>query len=553
MRPTLASLALLAALVATGCPPADASKKPELGTEDGAEPAEPAMGPLVDALPADGTPKKGGTFTYGRGQDCVTLDPADMTDGESVKVAECLFDGLVRYKAGSTEVEPALATAWEVAPDGLSWTFTLREGVKFQDGTPLDAEAVVYTFERQRDPKHEAHGDGEYVYWHDQFSGVAKAEVAGPGKVKFTLERPFTPFLSNMAMFTAFIISPTAMKKSLGQKPAPVPVGTGPFKLVEWRRGEAVVLEANEGYWGGRPHLDRLVFQTITDNTTRLKKLEKGELHGADGLNPIDVAALAKDPDVRVLGLAGMNVGYLALNTKQKPFDDPRVREAVALCLDLDRVASKLYHGLAIPARNPLPPTLWGHANGVAKRAVDRERAKKLLADAGVPGLKTELWTMTNPRPYMPEPDKVAQYIKAALAPAGIEVTVVPKEWSSYLQEIQTGKHPMCLMGWSGDNGDPDNFLYVLLDKENTTPGSASNYSFYDSQAVHDLLVAARVEPDQGKRAALYEKAQAQIAADVPMVPLVHTTQIKAFRKQVRGLRLHPTEHLDFRACWLAE
>ena len=192
-----------------------------------------------------------------------------------------IYDTLFAMDAKG-DIKPQMVEKYSVSPDNLTWTFTLREGVKFQDGTPLDADAVVYTFERQRDPKHEAHGDGEYVYWHDQFSGVAKAEVAGPGKVKFTLERPFTPFLSNMAMFTAFIISPTAMKKSLGQKPAPVPVGTGPFQLLGGRRSESVVLEANPDYWGGRPHLDRLVFRTIPDNNTPLMSLQKGELQGVE-------------------------------------------------------------------------------------------------------------------------------------------------------------------------------------------------------------------------------------------------------------------------------
>ena len=489
-----------------------------------------------------------GTLTWGSGADPVTLDPADATDGESVKPIANLFDTLVRYKEGSTEVEPCLATEWSVSEDRLTWTFELREGVEFHDGTPCDAAAVAFSFERQRDPNHPFH-QGEFVYWHDQFSVVQKVEAKGERTVVFTLERPFVPFLANLAMFTASIVSPAQFEALKGQPEsfAARPVGTGPFKLVEWRRGEAVVLEAFDGYWGGRPSLDRLVFRTIPDNTSRVKLLQKGELDAIDGLNPADVTELAQSPGVKVVREPGMNTAYLALNNLEAPFDDVRVREAVALALDLGTVADKLYEGLAIPAANLVPPMIPGWHDGLQPRGQDRERARALLAEAGHPeGFETRLWTMTNPRPYMPQPDKLAQYVKGALQQVGIKVTVVPKEWASYLQEVQKGEHEMCFMGWIGDNGDADNFLYVLLDKENTTPGAASNYSFYRSDEVHELLVAARAEFDLAKRAGLYRKAQELIHRDVPMVPLVHNENKVALRERVSGFRLHPTGLLRF-------
>jgi peptide/nickel transport system substrate-binding protein len=559
-RPHLLVLAL-ASVALAGCPaqpstgvgpaPATDTAAPPADAGDAAEFTVGAL--TVDATPADGAPQQGGTLAYGRGQDSVSLDPADITDGESVKVTENIFQGLVAYKPGSTEVEPCLATGWKVSEDRRSWTFTLRQGVKFHDGTALDADAVVFSCERQRDPEHPFH-HGEFVYWTDQFSFVEKVEKTGPLEVKFTLSTPFVPFLSNLAMFTASIISPAHAAKVGKEGLAASPVGTGPFKLVEWRRKDGViVLEAFDGCWSGRPPLDRVVFRAVADNTSRLQLLKKGELQGMDGLNPTDVKAAQQDEQLRLLGQPGMNVAYLAINCQKKPFDDPRVRKAVALALDLERIAGKIYHGLATPAKNPLPPTLWGHADEVPPRKADREAAKKLLAEAGQSSLTTELWTMTNPRPYMPQPDKVALYIKAALQQVGVTVTIVPKEWASYLEEIQKGEHPMCLMGWTGDNGDPDNFLYVLLSKASTTPGKASNYSFYRSDPVSELFDLARVEPDQSKRAALYRLAQVQIAEDVPMIPLVHSTQTAAFRKDVRGFRLHPTGVLDFSKVWLAE
>lgn len=551
--------ALAAALLLTGCPDA-----PSARTDPGAAPVTTAsagdeegvaLSGLSDALPDGGAPRRGGTLIYGRGADAVSLDPADVTDGESVKAVVALFDTLVRYAPDSTEIEPALATAWEVSEDRETWTFTLREGVAFHDGTPLDADAVVFSFERQRDPAHEFH-QGEFVYWKDQFSFVTKVEKKDARTVVFTLDRPFVPFLTNLAMFTASIVSPAGFReaKARGESPSSNPVGTGPFKLVEWRRGDAIVLEAFDGHWGGRPHLDRLVLRTIPDNNSRFMLLQKGDLQGMDGLNLADVKQAAAAPEVTVLAQPGMNVAYMAFNTRRPPFDDARVRRACAMALDLERVASRIYYGLATPAANPLPPTLFGHDDTIKPRPQDREAAKKLLAEAGHPqGFKTTLWTMSNPRPYLPQPDKMAQYVKAALAQIGVDATIVPKEWASYLEEVQKAEHDLCFMGWIGDTGDPDNFLYVLLDRDNARVGSASNYSFYEDEAVHDLLGRARVEADPDRRADLYRQAQQKIFEDCPMVPLAHSTQVAAFGKHVRGFRLHPTGKIDFRRAWLAE
>ena len=496
------------------------------------------------------------TLVWGRGQDSVTLDPADATDGESVKAIESLFDTLVRYKDGSTEVEPSLATEWETSDDHLTWTFTLREGVTFHDGTPLNAEAVVFSFQRQLDDDH-PHHDGEFVYWHDQFSFVKDVQAQGDMQVVFTLDEPFVPFLTNLAMFTASIVSPAQFAKlaeagDAGQTFKNNPVGTGPFRLKEWRRGEALVLEAFDAHWEGRPKLDQVILRTISDNNSRASLLQKGTIHGMDGINPADVGMLEDAEGVSVVQQPGMNVAYMSFNNLQAPFDDARVRRACALALDLDRIAERLYYGLAVPAKNPLPPTLVGYNDDLPARKKDVAAAKALLAEAGHPdGFETSLWTMTNPRPYMPQPDKLATYVKNSLKEIGVEVTIVQKEWASYLEEVQKAEHAICFLGWIGDNGDPDNFLYVLLDKNNTEIGKASNYSFYRSEPVHDLLTQARVEFDPAKRAKLYQQAQATIYEDVPMVPLVHNAQVVGLRGEVTGFRLHPTGLLRFAAMSL--
>ena len=492
------------------------------------------------------------TFVFGRGQESVTLDPANATDGESVKVIVNVFDTLVRYAEGSTQVEPCLATSWDVSEDRLTWTFTLREGATFHDGTPVDAEAVVFTMERQRDPAHEFH-QGEFVYWKDQFGAVEKVEAPDAKTVVFRLSEPFVPFLQNLAMFSASIVSPAQfkqLKQAGGGEEAftNAPVGSGPFKFKEWRRNEALILEAYDDYWGGRPKLDEVIFRAIPDNSSRLQLLKKGELHGMDGINPADVGALEEEAEIELHTLRpGSNTAYLAFNNLKPPFDDARVRRACALALNLDKIASSLYYGLAVPAKNLLPPTIRGHNDALPARPQDREGAKKLLAEAGFPdGFETTVWTMTNPRPYMPQPSKTAQYVKNALAQIGVKAEVVTKEWSSYLEEVEKAEHDMAFMGWSSDNGDADNFLYVLLSKDSTEVGSASNISFYRSDAVTELLVKARQEFDLAKRDALYQEAQALIYEDTPMIPLVHNALVIAMRKSVKGFKIHPLNELRF-------
>lgn len=478
------------------------------------------------------------TLVFARGKDSIKLDPADITDGESAKVTTQIFETLVRYKDGSTEVEPCLATSWETSPDGLIWTFTLRAGVAFHDGSPLDAEAVVFSFRRQMDPAHPAH-TGDFVYWHDMFTDVAAVESADTRTVRFTLKHPFAPFLSNLAMFSAGIVSPTAFAKH-GKEFARNPVGTGPFIFRSWERDARIELAANDHWWGGRPAIDRLVIRVVPDNTARYLLLADGKVHLMDGLSPQHVQSVKKNQRLTLYAAAGMNVAYLAMNNTLHPFNDPRARKAVAHALDIPGIARGLYLGTAEPAANPLPPTIWGHNNDLAPRPCDQDAARRLLAEAALtPGTRVVLSAFSNPRPYMPEPAKVATAIRSALQEVGLDCVIEMRDWAEHLAHVQAGKHQMCLLGWSGDNGDPDNFLYVLLDKENAAP-PASNLSFYASEPAHALLLSARRESALERRVALYREAQAVIHADCPMVPLVHASQMMASAARLSGFSLHP-------------
>ncbi len=352
---------------------------------------EPLLHPQLRSVPGPAD----GTLVYLRGSDSVRLDPGDVTDGESSKVIEQVFDTLLRFKPGSIDVEPSLAVSWSHDDARTTWTFRLREGVRFHDGTPCDAAAVANAFERQRDPGHPHHfADGEFAYWKDRFGFVARVEVgADPLEVVFRLAEPPPPFfLAMLASFNSSIPSP----KSLDEFQTDArrrPVGTGPFRFVSWDSGVEIRLERNDTWWGGRPALKTVRFLVSENATVRSRRLLSGEQADLiDNVDPQTLGELEASPDVVVVRAEGLNMGYLAMNTLRAPFDDVRVRRAVALAIDKHRIVRTAYKGVARVATSPVPPSIFGHHAGLEPiadhstpeghaRAV--AEAQRLLRDAG--------------------------------------------------------------------------------------------------------------------------------------------------------------------------
>jgi len=494
------------------------------------------------------------TLVFARSADSVGLDPALEGDGESFKVCDNLYENLVAYCPESTDLRPQLARSWEASSDQLTWTFHLRTDVRFHDGTPFDAAAMLFSLGRQFYRDHPFHRvEGTYRYWKDMGMDAVVAAMEAPDDSTFVirLREPYAPFLSNLAMNFCAAVSPTAVQRH-GSAFFKNPVGTGPFRLQEWQRDERLVLARNESYWGARPALGRLIYRAIPEASVAYLELRRGSVHGLDSVSPEHVAAIRADPSLQLLAEPGMNVAYLAMNTEKPPFDQVLVRRALNHAVDRQSLAANLYQGLAVPAVNPVPPTVWAHNDTIVPYAHDPGRARELLRQAGFPsGFDTELWVMPMPRPYMPQPTKVAEAIQADLARVGIRARLVQFEWGTYLDKVYNGEHPLALLGWTGDNGDPDNFLYVLLDKDAATkPGQ--NIAFYRSEPVHELLVAARRTSDRAARAHLYRAAQEIIHSDAPWVPLVHAAQVVALRAQVRGFRLHPAGIQWFHSVYLA-
>jgi peptide/nickel transport system substrate-binding protein len=490
----------------------------------------------------------------------VCLDPAIITDGISGKVTNQIFEGLTKYKGATTEVVPALAERWEVSADGTVWTFTLRKNAKFHDGTPFDAKAVVWNFERWRFTKHPQHENqlkaGQtFEYYEGQFGGfddqslITKVEAVNPATVRFTLKDPQGPFLANLAMFTFVLASPAAIEK-WGTESCKHPVGTGPFRFVEWKPNQEVILEANPAYRDkpAAAKVQRVVIRNIKDSSQRLAALKAGEIHGMEGLNPDDVRVVRADPNLQILLRPTNTTGYVAFNYKVKEFQDKRVRMAVAHAINKQGIVSALYGGTGLAANQFQPPPLWGYNKELKDSPYSGDRARALLREAGFAqglqeitwedGRKEPLafWYMPVSRPYYPNPKEIAEAIAADLAKAGITVKLQTIDWSAYLDKRKKGELPLYMLGWTGDNGDPDNFVCYFF----CSPG-ASREGFYSNKDLAEVLLQAQRLTDQGKRAALYRKAEQMIHDDVARIFIANNQPPLAFSKKVKGYVPNPT------------
>ncbi|GKV69629.1 ABC transporter substrate-binding protein [Sporosarcina sp. NCCP-2716] len=489
--------------------------------------------------------KSGGkekTLVFGRGGDSTSLDPSRVTEGETFKVTVNLFETLVNFGEEDTTIHPGLAKEWETSDDGLTYTFHLQEGVKFHDGSDFNADAVVANFARW------AGGDAEmFPYYSSMFGGFNGDEEAviesvtaeDENTVVFKLKRAQAPFLKNLAMSMFAISSPEAFAKGDDDYERN-PVGTGPFKFVEWKPNDSITIEKNEDYWQeGLPKLDKVVFRSIPDNAARLNALTIGEIDLADGINPSDGEKIENDSNLQLFERPSMNVGYLGLTVTRPPFDKKEVRQAMNYAIDKQTIIDSFFEGRAEMAKNPMPSSISGYNDDIEEYEYNPEKAKELLKEAGLPdGFEMELWAMPVPRPYMPDGTKVAEVIQKNLADVGIKAKIVSYEWATYLDKASKGEADAFMLGWTGDNGDADNFLYVLLDEDNI---GSNNYTYFKNEETHKLFLEAQTEVDEDKRNELYEKAQEILHDEAPWVPLAHSTPLLGGAADLTGFVPHPT------------
>ncbi|MBN2655556.1 MAG: ABC transporter substrate-binding protein [Spirochaetales bacterium] len=496
--------------------------------------------------------KAGGVLVFAHSGDAVGLDPARETDGESFMIADNIYNCLVEFKPGTTEVMPALAKSWDVSADGLEYVFHLREGVKFHDGTDFNADAIVFSHMRQLDESHPYFEYGPWKYWGymDMSAIVKDIEAVDTYTVKYTLLKPEAPFIANLAMNFAVIVSPAAVEM-YKEDYTNHPVGTGPFKFVSWTKDDNIVVERNPDYWGQKTYLDRVIFKVIPDATARTLALKKGEVDIVDFPSPEDIPGIKATEGLKVVEQAGLNVGYLALNCEKEPFDNKLVRQAVNYAINKQDIIDGVYGGMGQAAKNPLPPGMWSYNDEIEDYPYDPAKAKALLAEAGyADGFSTTLWAMPVSRPYNPNGKKVAEIMQANLADVGIDAAITSYDWGTYLDKTDQGEHDMALLGWTGDNGDPDNFLWVLL----SAPAAvkpAGNIAFWKNEEFTSIIKEAKETADQAKRTALYEEAQVIFKEEAPWVTLAHSLVVEPMKEEVMGFVLYPTGKRVFSEVWL--
>ena len=489
--------------------------------------------------------EKGGNsqIVIGLEAEPTSLDAHQISDYNSSRAAMEIYDQLVQFKDESTEIEPDLAEKWDVSDNGLVYTFYLKKGVKFHDGTDFNADAVKFSIDRQIDPKHPYHNTGQFAYADFTFGMVKKVEVVDDYTVKITLKERFAPFLGNLAMHAASIVSPAAVKK-YGADFTKHPVGTGPYKFSSWNPGVEIVLKKNKDYFNGKAKVDTLIFKPITDPQTRLAELESGNIDMIVNIPPDDLSRLRADDNFQVIEQAGMHLWWTAFNTQKKPFNDIRVRQAVNYAINKESIVKDILKGTGEVANTVLPSTVWGHNAELKNYEYNPEKAKQLLSEAGYKdGLKVTYWVPESGS-GMQQPQAMAAAIQSDLAKVGIEVKIQTIEWGAYLDKVfvpaAENEMDMHQMSWIGDNGDPDNFLYILFSSQQW-PTAGFNDAYYKNKEVDQLLNDARVTEDKGERTKMYEKAQEIIMKDAPWVVIDSEKQIVVAGKKIKNFKLHPT------------
>ena len=496
------------------------------------------------------------------------FSPSMNTTGTSLDAARPVYNKLVQFTPGTTAVEPGLAESYEMTDGGKTITFHLRKGVKFHSGvngfTPtrdLTAEDVIWSFNRQWKPDHPYAkvSGGAYDYFNDMSMPDLLASIekgADDLTVVMKLTKPNAPILANLAMDFATIQSAEyadyLMKKGTPEQFDQIPVGTGSFQFVDYQKDAVIRFKAFDG-WAGKPKIDDLIYAITPDPTARYAKLQANECQVMIAPNPADLEAMAKNPDVQLITQAGLNIGYLAMNVQKPPFDKVEVRQAIAMAIDRDAIIKEVYQGAGQKAKNPIPPTMWSYDESTVDYEYNPEKAKQMLKAAGVENLATDLWWMPVQRPYNPNAKRMAEMMQADLAKVGINATLVSYEWGEYRKRMQAGEHQMGLLGWTGDNGDPDNFLAILLgcNKEGK-PNSNNIPKWCDAKFQDDINKAAELS-DQAARTELYQDAQKISHAQVPWLNIAHSTVFEPIRKEVSGYKASPLGAHEFQNVDVAE
>ena len=480
-----------------------------------------------------------GVLIVGQIAEPKSLDPAAVTAVNDFRILVNVYEGLTRYGDGTLQPEPALATDWTISDDGTVYTFTLREGVTFQDGAPFNAEAVKFNFDRMLNEDHPYHDTGPFPLSFF-FGAVETTEVVDDMTVRFTLNAPYAPFLSNLAYPTGLMVSPAAVRehgKDFGRNP----VGTGPFRFVEWKSNERVVVDRFEEYWGEPTGTDAVVFRPVTDANTRVAEMLAGGIDLMVEVPPTSIGQFQGD-GYTVHEQAGPHVWFLILNAKEGPFADKRVRQAANYAIDKEAIVNDVLEGTATVAAGPTPPAFaWAYNEDLDPYPHDPEKAKQLIAEAGAEGAELTFY-VTEGGSGMLDPVPMGTAIQADLEAVGFDVTIETYEWNTFLGEVNPGlegKADMAEMAWM--TNDPDTLPYLALRSEAWPDQGGFNSGYYANETVDALLEKARTATDQEERARLYREMQEIVHEEAPWVFVANWKQNAVTSDRVENFRLQPS------------
>ncbi len=487
------------------------------------------------------------------------FSPALYTSGTTFDASAMpIFNRLIQFKKGTAEVDMALAERVEVSEDGKRYTFHLRQGVPFHSNKVFkpsrhfNADDVLFTFGRMFNPNHPWHkvSNGKYYYFYSQgiAQNVREINKVDDYTVEMVLNEADATFTVNLGHPAASIASAEYAEQMMTAGTPEVldqqVIGTGPFEFVMFRPDSTVRYKAFENYWRGKPAIDELIFSVTPDPTVRAAKLERGECDVIAYPNAMDIQKLKKTQGVRLQQAPAMNVGYMAMNTRKAPFDDVRVRQALNMATNKQDIVKHLYEGLGVVEKNPFPPTIWSYNHDIQDYPYDIEKAKALLAEAGVENLKLKLWAMPVSRPYNPNARKMAEMVQADWKKIGVDVEIVSYEWAEYLQRARKGEHDVMMYGWTTANGDPDNFMFPLLSCDAAENGG--NLAFWCDKAFDNLIKKAKQTADKAERTQLYQQAQEIFHQQVPWIPVAHSIMVTGMRDHVENYQDSPFSLHEF-------
>lgn len=511
------------------------------------------------------------TFVFGASGDPSSLDPAFASDGESFRISRQIFEGLVGVESGTADPAPMLAESWEQSDDGLSYTFTLKEGVTFHDGTEFNADAVCFNFDRQNNFTGIAQSESLSYYWGKIMRGYADTgtsiyggcEVGSPTEVTITLTEPFAGFIPALSLPAFAMQSPTALQEYQadevgGTSEAPTlseyaqghPTGTGPFQFDSWEPGAEATVNAYDGYWGDQGQVQKVIFRVIGDTTARRQALESGSIDGYDLVAPADLGAL-ESAGYMLTNRDPFNILYLGMNQADPALGDIRVRQAIAHAIDKQQLVTQVLPEGTTVASQFMPDSVIGFNSGVTTYDFDQAAAKALLAEAGFTDANPLTLTFNYPvnisRPYMPNPEQIFTNLQSQLQAVGIVLNPVSNEWGEYLDLIQGGsEHGIHLLGWTGDYNDPDNFVGTFF-------GGTSNEWGFDNAELFSALTSARGLATEAEQDPAYQAVNEQIATFLPGIPLANPVPTLAFAPRVKSYPASPVQDEVYNEIELTE